>query len=208
MCSLYLDSDYSNDSEEEAFRFDNTMRFHAHTRYPLQQPITEKKIEKMITPTLVYIPASDFSPPPTPLTPVAPSRPAPSKVVSVQPEETSIFRTRPHYEYEDPMHECLVDNCHQTYRRKNDLKNHILCKHIKVPDILAKVKEAFPPRQSRVGKSFPCTYASCPSGYFRKSDLARHLRNVHGHPTLPLGVAPGDKGLDQAGKNEEEKGSC
>jgi uncharacterized C2H2 Zn-finger protein len=71
---------------------------------------------------------------------------------------------------------CPVPECEHAYRRKGDLKTHVLQRHKDRPDLPLLIAK---PRSSKVGKPYPCTVLGCPSGFTRKSGLARHLRQKH-----------------------------
>lgn len=65
--------------------------------------------------------------------------------------------------------------CSHSYRRKGDLKIHVLEYHNKpkLANSLGGVKK------SREGKPFGCPFIVCPSGFFYERDLRRHLKRSH-----------------------------
>jgi len=71
---------------------------------------------------------------------------------------------------------CPVSSCDHVYRRKGDLKTHVLQRHKDRPDLPLLIAK---PRSTKLGKPYPCTIPGCPSGFTRKSGLARHLRQKH-----------------------------
>jgi len=75
--------------------------------------------------------------------------------------------------------ECPAQGCHLRYRRRGDLKIHVIIKHAEDPSLPAKVA---PAKSSKVGKPYCCPHTDCPSGYARHSDLVRHLEKKHGRP--------------------------
>jgi len=56
------------------------------------------------------------------------------------------------------------------------LKSHIRNKHGHLQELAESI---VPSRRTKVGKPYQCPYADCPSGYTKKSDLLRHLREKH-----------------------------
>jgi uncharacterized C2H2 Zn-finger protein len=84
----------------------------------------------------------------------------------------------PRYEYDadGEFFRCPVADCDHAYRRKGDLKTHVLQRHKDRPDLPLLIAK---PRSSKIGKPYPCTVAGCPSGFTRRSGLARHLRQKH-----------------------------
>jgi uncharacterized C2H2 Zn-finger protein len=84
----------------------------------------------------------------------------------------------PRYEYDadGEFFRCPVPECDHAYRRKGDLKTHVLQRHKDRPDLPLLIAK---PRSSKIGKPYPCTVAGCPSGFTRRSGLARHLRQKH-----------------------------
>lgn len=78
-------------------------------------------------------------------------------------------------EPESASYVCPIPNCDRTYRRKGDLKQHVMAKH-ENSEIAANIS---PARSSKEGKPFPCPEESCPSGYQRQADLMRHQKKKH-----------------------------
>jgi hypothetical protein len=76
-------------------------------------------------------------------------------------------------------YQCPVVGCLHSYKRRSDLKVHVLKKHFDFPANLIS-----PPRSRKVGKKYPCPYETCPCGYSRKTDLKLHLQQKHENPEL------------------------
>jgi len=74
------------------------------------------------------------------------------------------------------FYRCPVPECDHAYRRKGDLKTHVLQRHKDLPELPLLIAK---PRSTKLGKPYPCAVAGCPSGFTRKSGLARHLRHKH-----------------------------
>jgi len=112
--------------------------------------------------------------------PVTYASPFPSFSSDVSPRSGSLTDAddSPRYEHEQDgeFFRCPVADCEHAYRRKGDLKTHVLQRHKDRPDLPLLIAK---PRSSKVGKPYPCTVAGCPSGFTRKSGLARHLRQKH-----------------------------
>jgi hypothetical protein len=70
-----------------------------------------------------------------------------------------------------------VEGCARTYRFKGDLKYHVQHKHLDRPDLPAMISR---PRSDKVGKEYPCPWASCASGFKWERDLKRHIKVKHG----------------------------
>jgi len=93
---------------------------------------------------------------------------------------------------------CPVADCDHVYRRKGDLKTHVLQRHKDRPDLPLLIAK---PRSTKLGKPFPCTIGGCPSGFTRKSGLARHLRQKHeGEPESKMW-------LDLHGQEDSDSGT-
>lgn len=116
-------------------------------------------------------PAAYFQPPP----PFA-AQPAPfaSSPASSPRSDTAASEDSPRSDGE--FFHCPVTECDHAYRRKGDLKTHVLQRHKDRPDLPLLIAK---PRSSKLGKPYPCTVTGCPSGFTRKSGLARHLRQKH-----------------------------
>jgi len=71
---------------------------------------------------------------------------------------------------------CPMEGCIKYYRRKGDLKYHIMEKHCARDDLLDRVSY---PKSSREGKNFPCPIGSCKCGYVHRRDLRRHIIRKH-----------------------------
>lgn len=74
----------------------------------------------------------------------------------------------------------LCPLCEQKYTRKGDAKGHFIKKHKDHPRFAEIMRRNFPSKSSKVGKPFCCPLDACKSGYVRKSDLNKHLRDFHG----------------------------
>jgi len=72
---------------------------------------------------------------------------------------------------------CPVEDCGHRYRRKGDLKTHVLKRHHD-RDLAAIISK---PRSTKEGKTFPCPVDNCKSGYSRNRELLRHFRLKHMH---------------------------
>lgn len=81
---------------------------------------------------------------------------------------------------------CPIEQCPRRYRRKGELKTHMLQKHTAAqvaayPDIIAS-------RSSAEGKPYVCPYPACADthGYQRPHGLRRHLRQMHAEQLGPV----------------------
>jgi len=108
-----------------------------------------------------------------------PYAPAAAVTPDASPRSTSSFSDHeesPRHDHGGEFFRCPVPDCMNAYRRKGDLKTHVMQRHKDRPDLPLLIAK---PRSSKLGKSYPCTVPGCPSGFTRKSGLARHLRQKH-----------------------------
>lgn len=75
-------------------------------------------------------------------------------------------------------YQCPVVGCLHSYKRRSDLKVHVLKKHFDFPANLVS-----PPRSRKVGKKYPC-----PCGYSRKLHLQQKHENSELQPIYILSI--------------------
>jgi hypothetical protein len=83
------------------------------------------------------------------------------------------------------LHKCPVENCTKSYRRKGDLKFHVIRKHpnyTALPGLISK------PKSDKSGKSYPCPIPWCKCGYKWPRDLQRHIESKHKDEDIPADV--------------------
>jgi hypothetical protein len=94
------------------------------------------------------------------------------------------------------LHSCPIPQCNKSYRRKGDLKFHVIHKH---PNFATLPTSISKPKSDKEGKNFPCPVPDCKCGFKWHRDLRRHFKTKHQELSSQL------EAYEQMDREEEEE---
>jgi hypothetical protein len=104
---------------------------------------------------------------------------------------------------------CPVSHCDKIYKRKGDLKFHVIHKH---PEHVHLPGQIAPPKSQKAGKDFPCPVVWCKCGFLWERDLRRHVRvkhsnNINAPPPPPSPIKKTKIGSRHSQEEEVKEGA-